>query len=67
MDILKPINGTLTLQPIREADYADVVETINASDRVFVGHNIVTLEELANDIKTFEANPKTDTCVVRTA
>ena len=67
MDIIKPINNTLILQPIRETDYAEVVEAINASDRVFVGHNIVTLEELANDIKTFEADPETDTCVVRSA
>ena len=67
MDTLTTNNATLTLQPIRESDYAEVVEVINASDRKFVGHNIVTLEELANDLKTFEADPETDTCVVRSA
>jgi len=67
MDTLNIKYGTLSLLPIRESDYAEVVEVINASDRKFVGHNIVTLEELVNDLQTFEANPETDTCVVRSA
>lgn len=65
MDTLITNNTTLTLLPIREPDYAEVVEVINASDRKFVGHNIVTVEELANDLKTFETDPEKDTCVVR--
>lgn len=67
MDTLNTKTGALSLLPIRESDYADVVEVINASDRKYVGHNIVTLEELANDLQTFETDPETDTCVVRSA
>lgn len=67
MDTLITTNATLTLLPIREPEYAEVVEVINASDRKYVGHNIVTVEELANDLKTFETDPEKDTCVVRAA
>lgn len=64
MDIQTSTN-TLTLRPIREADYAEVAEVINSSDRSYVGHDILTVDGLANDLKTFDANPETDTCVVR--
>ncbi|MHB0989504.1 MAG: GNAT family N-acetyltransferase [Bellilinea sp.] len=55
----------LSLQPVTEADYAEVVELINASDRSFVGHNIVTLNVFVTDLNTLDLNPATDTCVVR--
>ena len=56
---------TLTLQPVTEADYVEVVNLINAATRSFVGHNIVTLNEFATDLNTLDLNPAKDTCVVR--
>ena len=58
---------TLSLNSVTEADYAEVVELINASDRSFAGHNIVTLNEFITDLNTLDLNPATDTSVVRTA
>lgn len=56
---------TFSLHSVTEADYAEVVELINASDRSFAGHNIVTLNEFIADLNTLDLNPATDTCVVR--
>jgi len=64
MDIQTSTN-TLTFSPIRQTDYGEVVDVINASDRTYVGHDILTVDEFANDLRTFDANLETDTCVVR--
>lgn len=61
---MEPVN-TLSLNSVTEADYAEVVELINASDRSFAGHNIVTLNEFIADLNTLDLNPATDTCIVR--
>lgn len=53
----------LTVRSIREADYVEAVELINAADRAVVGHNILTVEELATDLQPPEMNVETDTRV----
>lgn len=57
----------ITLQPVRNGDYEEVADVLNASERAMVGHDLVTPSDLENDLNAFGANPETDTRVVRDA
>jgi len=59
--------STITLQPVRKSDFAEVAEVINASERALTGHDLVTAADIENDLISFGANPETDTRICRDA
>lgn len=53
-----------SMRPIKEADYPEAVDLINAADRAVTGHNILTVEQLASDMSQSDTDIEMDTRVI---